>query len=87
MKKMIFMAGLFFASFTALAAEEVSKKDVEGMQYTQKISTTCSMMGDCQKKIAKMAKEKKADYFVITEAGNEGMGDTMFVIAELYKKM
>lgn len=87
MKKTILLMGLVFASFTTLAAEEVSKKDVEGMQYTQKITTTCSMMGDCQKKIAKMAEEKKADYFVVTEAGREGMGDSMLIVAELYKKM
>lgn len=87
MKKVILLAGLVFTSFTTLAAQEVSKKDVEGMQYTQKISTTCTALGDCQKKIEKMAEEKKADYFVITEARSEGMGNSMLVIAELYKKM
>lgn len=87
MKLNIILASMVFASFTTIAAEEVSKKAVEGTMYQEKISTTCGMMGDCHKKIAKMAKEKGADYFVITEAAKEGKGDNVFVVAELFKKM
>lgn len=74
MMKSIVLAGVFFISAGAMAAQEISKDEAKNYTEVGTVSTSGTFTDpkDAKDEISKLADEKGGKYYVITSARVEG---------------